>query len=166
MESLEGIMIATTNLTSNMDSAFERRFLYKIRFDKPDASVRSLIWQQMIPELTATDATTLAAAYDFSGGQIENVVRKSLAVPFAIIIFIELIVLMCFNIESSVLSLLFYYINQPQTFRRNVVICIYGIFAVHHIIRVKIYICAFFRFFQINPIYINSIFFGINRIHE
>ena len=30
MESLEGIMIATTNLTSNLDKAFERRFLYKI----------------------------------------------------------------------------------------------------------------------------------------
>ena len=61
MESLDGILIATTNLADNLDTAFERRFLYKIRFDKPDASVRSLIWQQMIPELTATDATTLAA---------------------------------------------------------------------------------------------------------
>lgn len=76
MESLDGILIATTNLADNLDTAFERRFLYKIRFDKPDASVRSLIWQQMIPELTATDATTLAAAYDFSGGQIENIARK------------------------------------------------------------------------------------------
>ena len=31
MESIEGIMIATTNLTTNLDKAFERRFLYKIR---------------------------------------------------------------------------------------------------------------------------------------
>lgn len=76
MESLDGILIATTNLADNLDSAFERRFLYKIQFCKPDASVRSLIWQQMIPELNATDATTLAAAYDFSGGQIENIARK------------------------------------------------------------------------------------------
>ena len=76
MESLDGILIATTNLADNLDSAFERRFLYKIRFDKPDASVRGLIWQQMIPDLTTTDATTLAAAYDFSGGQIENIARK------------------------------------------------------------------------------------------
>ena len=30
MENLNGIMIATTNLTENLDSAFERRFLYKI----------------------------------------------------------------------------------------------------------------------------------------
>ena len=76
METLDGIMIATTNLTENLDSAFERRFLYKIRFDKPDAAVRGKIWQQMIPELSDTDATTLAEHFDFSGGQIENVARK------------------------------------------------------------------------------------------
>jgi SpoVK/Ycf46/Vps4 family AAA+-type ATPase len=76
METLDGIMIATTNLTENLDSAFERRFLYKIRFDKPDATVRGKIWQQMIPELSDADATTLAEHFDFSGGQIENVARK------------------------------------------------------------------------------------------
>ena len=31
MESIDGIMIATTNLTNNLDKAFERRFLYKVR---------------------------------------------------------------------------------------------------------------------------------------
>ena len=76
METLDGIMIATTNLTENLDNAFERRFLYKIRFDKPDAMVRCKIWQQMIPELNASDAATLAEHFDFSGGQIENVARK------------------------------------------------------------------------------------------
>ena len=35
MEALEGIMIATTNLTANLDKAFERRFLYKIQFNRP-----------------------------------------------------------------------------------------------------------------------------------
>ena len=76
MESLDGILIATTNLADNLDTAFERRFLYKIRFEKPDASVRSLIWKQMIPELSTADANTLATAFDFSGGQIENIARK------------------------------------------------------------------------------------------
>ena len=76
METLDGIMIATTNLTENLDSAFERRFLYKIRFEKPDASVRKQIWQQMIPELSNADAALLAHDFDFSGGQIENVARK------------------------------------------------------------------------------------------
>ena len=76
METLDGIMIATTNLTENLDSAFERRFLYKIAFEKPDAIVRGKIWQQMISELSDADATTLAEHFDFSGGQIENVARK------------------------------------------------------------------------------------------
>ena len=69
-------MIATTNLQENLDRAFERRFLYKIKFEQPDATVRSKIWQQMIPELSESDATTLAHAHELSGGQIENVARK------------------------------------------------------------------------------------------
>ena len=76
MESLDGILIATTNLTENLDSAFERRFLYKIRFEKPDAQVRGKIWQQMIPELSQNVIAALAAQFDFSGGQIENIARK------------------------------------------------------------------------------------------
>ena len=76
MENLDGIMIATTNLTENLDPAFERRFLYKIQFEKPDAAVRQKIWQQMIPELKDSDASVLASHFDFSGGQIENIARK------------------------------------------------------------------------------------------
>ena len=76
METLDGILIATTNLTENLDTAFERRFLYKIRFEKPDAAVRSKIWGMMIPELPGSIAATLAEKYDFSGGQIENIARK------------------------------------------------------------------------------------------
>lgn len=76
METLEGIMIATTNLTTNLDKAFERRFLYKIRFDKPTVSARSEIWQTMLKGLSAEDAQTLASQFDLSGGEIENIVRK------------------------------------------------------------------------------------------
>ena len=77
METLDGIMIATTNLTQNLDSAFERRFLYKIKFEKPDAEVRQKIWQMMMPTLSDSDAHILATGYDFSGGQIENISRKA-----------------------------------------------------------------------------------------
>ena len=76
MESLDGILIATTNLTRNLDPAFERRFLYKIRFERPDATVRGKIWQTMIPGLSAEECRELAASYDLSGGQMENVSRK------------------------------------------------------------------------------------------
>ena len=76
MESLEGIMIATTNLTSNMDSAFERRFLYKIEFMQPSLESKQSIWRSMLPSLSEADARMLATKYDFSGGQIENIARK------------------------------------------------------------------------------------------
>ena len=75
MENLDGIMIATTNLQENMDKAFERRFLYKIKFDKPTEEARANIWHTMIPELSDLDVHTLASKYDFSGGQIENIAR-------------------------------------------------------------------------------------------
>ena len=76
MESLDGIMIATTNLVQNMDAAFERRFLYKVKFEKPELAQRTKIWQSMMPELSEETAERLATSYDFSGGQIENITRK------------------------------------------------------------------------------------------
>lgn len=76
MENLEGIMIATTNLTCNLDKAFERRFLYKIMYDRPQKETRTKIWQSMIPGLKKKDAKELAKDFDLSGGEIENIVRK------------------------------------------------------------------------------------------
>ena len=77
MENLDGIMIATTNLAQNMDKAFERRFLYKIKFEKPALEARMHIWHEMIPTLSEHDAKTLAEKYEFSGGQIENIARHN-----------------------------------------------------------------------------------------
>ncbi len=76
METLDGIMIATTNLTKNLDSAFERRFLYKIEFNKPSLEAKQAIWQSMLCTLSDDEARVLGAKYEFSGGQIENIVRK------------------------------------------------------------------------------------------
>lgn len=76
MEALEGIMIATTNLTTNLDKAFERRFLYKVEFNRPTVEARAQIWQAMFPALTERDACTLASQFDLSGGEIENISRK------------------------------------------------------------------------------------------
>lgn len=76
MESLEGIMIATTNLTSNLDKAFERRFIYKIEFKRSSVEAKQMIWKSMIPSLSDETALSLAKGYDLSGGQIENVARK------------------------------------------------------------------------------------------
>lgn len=77
METLDGILIATTNLAQNMDKAFERRFLYKIKFEEPTLEARMHIWHEMIPTLSEDDSKTLAEKYDFSGGQIENIARHN-----------------------------------------------------------------------------------------
>ena len=77
MENFDGILIATTNLTGNIDSAFGRRFLYKIEFEKPNMATRARIWRSMLPSLNNGDATVLSERFPlFAGGQIENVTRK------------------------------------------------------------------------------------------
>ena len=69
-------MIATTNLTSNLDKAFERRFIYKIEFERPTVEAKQQIWKTMIPSLSDAVAHSLAKDFDLSGGQIENISRK------------------------------------------------------------------------------------------
>lgn len=75
MENLDGILIATTNMINNFDSAFDRRFLFKIRFDRPTLEAKTNIWKSKLHNLSEEDATTLAR-FDLSGGEINNVVRK------------------------------------------------------------------------------------------
>lgn len=77
MEKLDGILIATTNLEENLDRAFERRFLFKIRLDKPGVEAKKNIWQDKLPILSAEQAHKLALDFDFSGGEIDNIVRKT-----------------------------------------------------------------------------------------
>ena len=76
LETFSGILIATTNLVSNFDKAFERRFLYKIEFHKPDLTARLKIWKLKLSELSDKEALMLAERFEFSGGQIDNIVRK------------------------------------------------------------------------------------------
>ena len=76
IESLDGILIATTNLTSNLDKAFERRFIFKVEFHKPNTEVKEKIWTSMLKDISSEDAHKLASRFDFSGGQIENIARK------------------------------------------------------------------------------------------
>ena len=76
LEKLDGILIATTNLADNLDSAFERRFIFKIRFDKPTIKAKQNIWQNKLAWLSQEQSLKLASDYDFSGGEIDNIVRK------------------------------------------------------------------------------------------
>lgn len=77
MEKFEGILIATTNLADNLDAAFERRFLFKIKFDNPSVEAKTAIWKSKLEWLPEYQARQLANEYNFSGGEIDNVVRKA-----------------------------------------------------------------------------------------
>lgn len=76
MERIDGILIATTNLVQNFDKAFERRFLYKVKFNAPSIQTRRHIWQSIMPEISEETASWLASHYNLSGGKIENVARR------------------------------------------------------------------------------------------
>ena len=76
MEKLDGILIATTNLTDNLDSAFARRFLFKIRFGQPTTEAKQSIWKDKLSWLSDDECRQLATRHDFSGGEIDNIVRK------------------------------------------------------------------------------------------
>ena len=76
LEDFKGILMATTNLTANLDEAFERRFLYKIKYAKPSQDAKKAIWKSKLTFLSEEDAKRLAEEFDFSGGQIENISRK------------------------------------------------------------------------------------------
>jgi adenylate kinase family enzyme len=76
MENMEGIILATTNLTGNLDAAFERRFLYKVGFAKPDTQTCALVWKNYFHRIPMEQATQLAKRFDFSPGEICNVRRK------------------------------------------------------------------------------------------
>jgi SpoVK/Ycf46/Vps4 family AAA+-type ATPase len=76
LENFQGIFIATTNLAENLDKAFDRRFLFKIKFQKPGIAARASIWMSKLEKINPSDAEKLANSYDLTGGQIDNIIRK------------------------------------------------------------------------------------------
>jgi len=75
-EDMSGILLATTNLIGNIDGAFDRRFLFKTQFWKPDTNARYNIWLSAIPDLNESEALKLADDFEMSGAQINNVATK------------------------------------------------------------------------------------------
>jgi hypothetical protein len=79
MENFHGILLATTNMTQNLDPAFERRFLYKVRFQAPDQSMRSRLHRS----LSAHQCCSKAKAVVNSRNYIEARTPRSLSVRIA-----------------------------------------------------------------------------------
>lgn len=77
LEKFDGIFIATTNLVVNIDEAFDRRFLFKLKFENPTINVKEKIWKSKLDFINDEEAHLLASSYDLSGGQIDNIYRKS-----------------------------------------------------------------------------------------
>ncbi len=77
LEKFNGIFFATTNLANNLDTAFDRRFLYKVKFLNPGLSQRQRILERKCPFLCAEECEVLASEFDLTGGQMDNIARKS-----------------------------------------------------------------------------------------
>lgn len=77
-ENFTGILIATTNLVSNLDEAYSRRFTHKIELEMPEENERLKLWHVHIPEqfplADDVDLELLAREYPFSGSQIKTVI--------------------------------------------------------------------------------------------
>jgi AAA+ superfamily predicted ATPase len=76
LEKFQGILLATSNLAKNLDSAFERRFLFKIEFQKPSSEVKMKIWKNKLNWIEDGFAKVLSERFNLSGGEIDNVARK------------------------------------------------------------------------------------------
>lgn len=75
MENFTGVFIATTNLASHLDKAFDRRFLYKIHFKKPADDVRMRIMQHAFPDKNLSTLEKLNR-FALTGGQIMNIKKR------------------------------------------------------------------------------------------
>jgi SpoVK/Ycf46/Vps4 family AAA+-type ATPase len=75
IEEHKGFIIATTNLLENLDSAFKRRFNYKIKFTLPNPEERKKIWEKHLPKAKFDNNFDLNEINDFelTGGQIKNI---------------------------------------------------------------------------------------------
>lgn len=76
LENFKGILMATTNMVYNLDDAYDRRFLFKVEFFKPNVDTKAKIWQSKMPELTPEQCYELSTDFDLTGGQINNITRK------------------------------------------------------------------------------------------
>ena len=76
LEQFEGILLATTNLKENLDQAFNRRFLYKIKFSQPEAEVRRKIIDNKLPDVPDYFRIMISESYRLTGAQLENIKKK------------------------------------------------------------------------------------------
>ncbi|MBX1851756.1 ATP-binding protein [Campylobacter jejuni] len=80
IERFSGVIIATTNFLESLDSAFSRRFDYKIEFKKPDFKDRLKIWEKFLPKKALFEKDfniNILSNYELSGAQILMVMKNT-----------------------------------------------------------------------------------------
>ncbi|CAN5484714.1 hypothetical protein BH09BAC6_BH09BAC6_01740 [soil metagenome] len=79
IEDFPGLIILASNLKSNMDDAFLRRFHVIIHFSIPNAEERLKLWQKSIPASyvlePGVDLKKIADKYELNGAAILNIVH-------------------------------------------------------------------------------------------
>ena len=107
LEDFEGIFIATTNMLINLDKAFDRRILYKLKFEKPEKSTRLAILKQNFNEVQEDILIKASADYSLTGGQIDNVNKRCVTEQ------------LLFGTETSNPEKFIFYIEQEINFRNG-----------------------------------------------
>lgn len=81
METFDGLVILTTNMRKNLDTAFLRRLRHVVEFAKPGPHAREEIWRQCLPlgsyDLDDADFRHLARRIDLTGGQIRQITLRA-----------------------------------------------------------------------------------------
>jgi hypothetical protein len=81
IEDFNGVVILASNLKSNIDDAFTRRFQSVIYFPVPAPEQRYQLWEKAFPESAARDEKInlqeIAFKYELTGGTIMNIIRYS-----------------------------------------------------------------------------------------
>jgi SpoVK/Ycf46/Vps4 family AAA+-type ATPase len=79
IEDYPGVIILATNLKSNIDEAFARRFQSMIHFPMPGPEERQRLWAAAFSKKSKFDASVdleeISGKHELSGGAITNVVR-------------------------------------------------------------------------------------------
>ena len=79
VEEFNGLVILASNMKSNMDDAFLRRFQSMIYFPLPQAEQRLNLWKKALPEKAGlgpdVSLTNISKQYKLAGGSIMNVIR-------------------------------------------------------------------------------------------
>ncbi len=80
VENFDGLVILATNLQTNIDEAFLRRFQNTINFSKPKYKERKMLWENMFGKHFEIEEgkevlDIIAKNYELSGGEMINVLR-------------------------------------------------------------------------------------------